>query len=316
MTVAEYGLVAPAIVLAGGSLIFLAFLVVFFFAVVFGYYTVKGSGISQTPYRRDGGPPESPSELAHDITQNVWDWGRGTAGHHGRHRPPPVLEPINRGVADALRRWRRGERTEFRLVPPVGPDDRARGPEGATTVAIYIDLVSEPCRRTYQLLNDLRRRRPIRLAVRHLPLADVHPLALPAAETLEAARAQGRFFELLDQLTLSAFHDKAELLEIASNCVGDPARLRREVRRALSRPGHRAHPPSHDERRARPARGLHQRRPLWGRADSRRADSRAGRPGSHVGESRVTMTIDTTRMETNDGQLPGGPSRDPVRRWA
>jgi hypothetical protein len=230
MTVAGYGLVAPAIVLAGGSLIFLAFLVVFFFAVVFGYYTVKGSGISQTPYRRDGGPPESPSELAHDITQNVWDWGRGTAGHHGRHRPPPVLEPINRGVADALRRWRRGERTEFRLVPPVGPDDRARGPEGATTVAIYIDLVSEPCRRTYQLLNDLRRRRPIRLAVRHLPLADVHPLALPAAETLEAARAQGRFFELLDQLTLSAFHDKAELLEIASNCVGDPARLRREVR--------------------------------------------------------------------------------------
>jgi DNA-binding CsgD family transcriptional regulator/DNA-binding Lrp family transcriptional regulator len=226
----RYVLVAPPLALAGGSLIFLAFLVVFFLAVGFAYYTRKGSGISQTPYRRDEGPPESPSELAHDTTQNVWDWGRGTAGHHGRHRPPPVLEPIDRGVADALRRWRKGQRTEFRLVPPVGPDDRVRGPEGATTVAIYIDVVSEPCRRTYQLLNDLRRRRPIRLAVRHLPLADVHPLALPAAETLEAARAQRRFFELLDQLTLAAFHDEAELLEIASNYVGDPARLRREVR--------------------------------------------------------------------------------------
>jgi hypothetical protein len=229
MTVAPLALVAPPIALAGGSLIFLAFIVVFFLAVAFGYYTVRGSGISQTPYRRADGPPESPSELAHDITQNVSNWQRGTAGNHRRHRPPSVLEPADPGVADALRRWRRGHESAVHLDPPVGPDDRTRGPEGATTVALYIDLVSEPCRSAYQLLNDLRRRRPIRLAVRHLPLADVHPLALPAAETLEAARAQGRFFELLDQLTLAAFHDNAELLEIASNCVRDPARLRREV---------------------------------------------------------------------------------------
>lgn len=77
---------APPLALAGGSLIFLVFLVVFFLVVAYGYYTVKGSGISMTPYRRDDGPPESPDSLSHDITQDVRNWERGTAGHHGHRR--------------------------------------------------------------------------------------------------------------------------------------------------------------------------------------------------------------------------------------
>ncbi len=40
---------APPLVLAGGSLIFLVFIVVFFFAMVYGFYTRKGSGIDQHP---------------------------------------------------------------------------------------------------------------------------------------------------------------------------------------------------------------------------------------------------------------------------
>jgi hypothetical protein len=62
---------APPLALAGGSLVFVIFVIVFLFAVVFGYYTRRGSGISQTPYRRADGPPESPSELAHDTTQDI-----------------------------------------------------------------------------------------------------------------------------------------------------------------------------------------------------------------------------------------------------
>lgn len=34
---------------AGGSLIFLAVIIVFFFAIVFGFYTRRGSGINQRP---------------------------------------------------------------------------------------------------------------------------------------------------------------------------------------------------------------------------------------------------------------------------
>lgn len=40
---------APPLALAGGSWIFLVFIVVFFFAMVYGFYTRKGSGIDQHP---------------------------------------------------------------------------------------------------------------------------------------------------------------------------------------------------------------------------------------------------------------------------
>src|SRR5882757_8568987 len=99
-------LIAPPLALATGWWIFLIFIVVFFFAVVYGYYTVRGSGISQTPYNDPTGPPESPSELAHDITQDVGLWERGTdSGRRGRP-PPAVREPVDPEVADALMLWR------------------------------------------------------------------------------------------------------------------------------------------------------------------------------------------------------------------
>jgi protein-disulfide isomerase len=215
--------------LAGGSLIFVIVLVVLFLAVAFGYYTVRGSGISLTPYRRSGGPPESPPELTHDITQEVGNWERGTAGHHGgRHRPPASDHPVDPSIAAALTEWRASTR-EPRLDPPVGPDDQVEGPEGAPTVAVYVDLASEPCRSACRLLDDLGRERPVRIAVRHLPLADVHALALTAAEALEAAAAQGRFFEALDRLTNGGFTDESELMELAAASVPDGDRLRAEV---------------------------------------------------------------------------------------
>ena len=52
--------------LAGGSFIFLAFLVVGFFAVVFGYYTIAGSGINMHPSDGRGEAPgaRGPSEAS------------------------------------------------------------------------------------------------------------------------------------------------------------------------------------------------------------------------------------------------------------
>ena len=52
--------------LAGGSFIFLAVLVAGFFAVVFGYYTIAGSGINMHPNDgRDGAPgSRGPSEAS------------------------------------------------------------------------------------------------------------------------------------------------------------------------------------------------------------------------------------------------------------
>lgn len=217
-----------ALALTGGSWIFLGVVVVIFFAVVFGYYTVKGSGISLTPYRRDDGPPESPPEIAHDITQDVSNWSRGTAGHHGRHRPPATHEPVDPVIASALRAWRASNR-EPRLDPPITAVDHVQGVEGPV-VLLYVDMASEPCRSAIQLVGGVARRQPLRLSIRHLPLADVHTLALPAAEALEAAAAQGRFFAALNDLAGGRFSDEAGLLEVAGQTVPDAMRLAAEVR--------------------------------------------------------------------------------------
>lgn len=66
--------------LAAGSWIFLAFLVAFFFVIVYSYFTRTGSAIDETPYGDVDGSsgPERPSDLAHDRSENPETWSRGT----------------------------------------------------------------------------------------------------------------------------------------------------------------------------------------------------------------------------------------------
>ena len=214
--------------LAGGTWIFLAVVVLFFFAVVLGYYTRSGSGISQRPYRRPGEAPETPSELAHDTTQDVRNWTRGTEGH--RRRPPgPARQPGDPGVAEALADWRAGSTAAATLDPPIGPADHVRGAEEARPVAVYIDVSSEPSRSAYRLLCEFVDSDRMRLAVRQLPMADVHQLSLPSAEALEAAAAQKKFFEVLDHLASIGCTDESQVLDAAARHVPDPDRLRQEV---------------------------------------------------------------------------------------
>jgi protein-disulfide isomerase len=138
--------------------------------------------------------------------------------------------PADPAVAHALADWRAGSVTVPHLDPPIGPADRVRGPSEAQTAAIYIDISNGPCRSAYRLLSELADSQRIRLAVRQLPLADVHPLSLPAADALEAAAAQGKFFELLDDFAASPLEDEDGLLKRAAAHVPDPDRLREDVR--------------------------------------------------------------------------------------
>jgi hypothetical protein len=79
-----------AMALAGGTLIFAGFLVVGWFVFAYSWYTRGGSAINQHPYGDidHNSGPETPSELSHDISQDVRNWDRGVAGHQ-RHRRPP-----------------------------------------------------------------------------------------------------------------------------------------------------------------------------------------------------------------------------------
>jgi hypothetical protein len=68
--------------MAGGSEFILIVMAVLFVGVAYGYYTVKGSGISETPYGKVyGGAPGafSPASASgKDATSRVRDWSRGT----------------------------------------------------------------------------------------------------------------------------------------------------------------------------------------------------------------------------------------------
>jgi hypothetical protein len=66
--------------LAGGAIIFGAFLVVYFMVIVYTLYTRRGSGINQHPYRDpygDAPGASRKSSIAHDPRASI-DYARGT----------------------------------------------------------------------------------------------------------------------------------------------------------------------------------------------------------------------------------------------
>ncbi len=89
------------------------------------------------------------------------------------------------------------------LVVPVDPErDHVRGPDQApVTLVEYGDFECPYCGQAEpevrELLADYG---DLRYIWRHLPLTDVHPHALLAAEGAEAAARQGKFWEMHDQL--------------------------------------------------------------------------------------------------------------------
>ena len=68
--------------MAAGSEIIVLVCLIMFFGVVYGYYTVKGSGIAERPYNKIyGGAPGAfgPSNVSgRDDRVVMRDWSRGT----------------------------------------------------------------------------------------------------------------------------------------------------------------------------------------------------------------------------------------------
>ncbi len=67
---------------AGGSWEMVIFMVIMFFGVVYGYYTIKGSGIAQHPHGKiysDSPGAKGPSNaFGRDESQSMSSWSRGT----------------------------------------------------------------------------------------------------------------------------------------------------------------------------------------------------------------------------------------------
>jgi Na+:H+ antiporter, NhaA family len=122
------------------------------------------------------------------------------------------------------------------LSPPVDPvRDHVRGRADApVTLVEYADFQCPYCGDAYPIVHALLERfgDRLRFVFRHMPLADLHPLAPAAAEAAEAAAAQGRFWEMHDRL----FEHQLELadddLRAHAEAIGvdDPERFDAELR--------------------------------------------------------------------------------------
>ena len=110
-----------------------------------------------------------------------------------------------------------------RLRVPVTDRDHVRGPARASvTLVEYGDFQCPFCGAAYWVLRDLedRFRRDFRFVYRHFPLTEIHPYALIAAESAEAAGAQGKFWDMHDLLFQNQPYFELENLIAYANAIG------------------------------------------------------------------------------------------------
>jgi protein-disulfide isomerase len=94
------------------------------------------------------------------------------------------------------------------------------------------DFEGHHCGRAESVVRRLLTDTDVRYVWRHLPLPDVHPQAQLAAETAEAAGAQGKFWEMHDLLLSRQDHLRlSDLLRYAEELGLDVERLRDDLMR-------------------------------------------------------------------------------------
>lgn len=93
--------------------------------------------------------------------------------------------------------------TPDRLMLPVGGRDHTRGPRDAPEVLVeYGGYQCPHSGQAYGIVQEIQQRLGDRLCFvfRHFPLTEIHPQAQKAAEAVECAGVQGRFWEMHDIL--------------------------------------------------------------------------------------------------------------------
>src|SRR5258705_6516453 len=89
------------------------------------------------------------------------------------------------------------------VVEPLDDNvDQVRGEAGAPVILEYGDYECPYSRQAFRSIERVERELPgrVRFAFRHFPLTHIHPHALAASATAEAAARQGRFWEMHELL--------------------------------------------------------------------------------------------------------------------
>jgi protein-disulfide isomerase len=90
-----------------------------------------------------------------------------------------------------------------RLTVPVGSEDHVAGDDhAAITLVEYGDFECPYCGQAFTIVKELQQELgdDLRVVFRNMPLSNVHPHAMLAAEAAEAAGLQGKFWEMHDVL--------------------------------------------------------------------------------------------------------------------
>ena len=217
-------MIVPA--LAGGSWIFLAFVIVLIVAVAYGYYSVRGSGINQhgwTDRDRAFG-----TGAGKDPTADVARWGRGSASSRPSRRRKTEIEEATAAAiakaADGDPTWRARIGESVQLAPEVDEaHDHVRGPETAdVTLVEYGEYECRYCREAALVLEEIKDEHGpgVRVVFRHFPQSAIHQHAEDAAVAAEAAGRQGRFWELHDLLSKTKKAPDAQVLRDLAKKAG------------------------------------------------------------------------------------------------
>ena len=120
-----------------------------------------------------------------------------------------------------------------RLKNVVNERDHASGPQGApVTLLEYGNFECIHCGRLYPVIKEVQKLlgENLRFVFRNFPIVQTHPHAMRAAEAAEASGAQGKFWEMHDQLFLHqvALED-ADISRYAKHIGLDSERFSRDL---------------------------------------------------------------------------------------
>ena len=124
-------------------------------------------------------------------------------------------------------------------IPPLRPNDRILGTSTTAIVLMeYGDYQCSGSRQAHSTIQKLQQQLGDRFCFvfRHFPQVEIHPQSCKAAQTAEAAGAQGKFWEMHSMLfTNQKALEDANLIEYAVSLDLDVPRLLRELSDCIHR---------------------------------------------------------------------------------
>jgi hypothetical protein len=237
------GYIAPvALTLSGGVWIVMGVFVFGFFALVFSYFTNKGTEIRFHPWgdsRGDAPGSLGVGNVGKDRTVDVRTWTRGTSARDWRKKPAAREDTVPDGDPEMLARladWRRRLASDYSAlsVPPDPSRDHMLGASDAPLQLVeYTDFECPSCQAASVAIARVRKHLgdELLVVVRHFPIIDAHPVAMLAAEAVEAAGSQGRFWDMYRRIYRSRHPPTKVNLHRYAGALGlDVTRFEKDMR--------------------------------------------------------------------------------------